>query len=217
MRTRIENLAITLATLALATGIAAASDEDRFQLGLRTGITTAKGEPANDMSTNGIMARYRLKEKWLVGAALEYAVYDFERPSKLLELFQKKGTKTVDQKVKATLLVFFVEREYRRDDSPWSFHWSGLVGAGSPDAKDVGGPLEDGGRFELTSDFGTELVAGGAAGVRRDLGEHFAVDFSLRIQRHFVDWTLTDTVSGRSTEVDDFMEYGPQLGAYFRW
>lgn len=216
-RTAILCAVLALVELSLPVAASADDETDRFAVGLRTAITTAGGEPANDMSTNGVDVRYRLGGGWRVGGALEYVVYDFERPTKMLGLTQRRGVPTVDEKIDAVVVRAFVERDYRRDGSAWSFFWAAGAGFASPSGDGARGELEGGGTFDLESDIGTEILAGGTTGVRRDIGAHVGIELAFRADQHFVDWTVVDRVSGGTAEVDDFLEYGVQLGVAMRW
>ena len=55
----------------------------KHQLGFRLGISAGDGEPANDIIIRGVYTRFRVHDSWLVGASLDFAKFDFERPTRL--------------------------------------------------------------------------------------------------------------------------------------
>ena len=59
------------------------------------------------------------------------------------------------------------------------------------------------------------LVAASLAGLRVRLGRAWLLEAALRADQHFTDWTVTDRVSGRTGEFDDYLVKGVHVGLQF--
>jgi hypothetical protein len=82
---------------------------------------------------------------------------------------------------------------------------------------DATGPTLTGDTFDIRTEADTEIIVSLLGGVRRKLGERWFVEFTLRADQHFADWTSTDQVSGDSATVDDYYAYGGNLGFGYRF
>lgn len=193
---------------------ALAADGD-FDLGLRGVVVTGDGEPTNDITGFGLFGHARIDERWSVGFALDHSPeFDVERAPDLLGLVP---TEVVDAKGTSTTLSGWIERTYESGGGPWEWFWSAGLGIVDVSVDDVAGPLAGGGSFDLTIDAGTEWLVAGALGLRRRLGEGWALEAALRADQHFADWTLTDRVSGASGTVDDYLVTGVHFGVLKRF
>lgn len=217
MRTR-PTFPILLTFLA---GLLLAADsrgqDPRFDLGVRGTVVTASGEPANDIMSYGVFGRYRLSEKWLIGAAVDHAEFDFERPWRVLGLEQDPSVETIDAPTTMTSFVGWIEREIGGRERKLKPFWSIGVGIAVPEVDDVTGPLAGGGTFLIETDAGTEIVASLTAGLRYALGKRFAAELAIRVDQHFIDWEVRDRVSGRTGSPDDYLGIGAHLGLTYRF
>ena len=197
-------------------GTAQAQDA-RFELGGRFNALVADGEPANDMLGGGVFGRYRLNERWRLGLAIDHSPeFDVERPSEFVGLPGDPAFGDVDAKSTSTALLAWIERVYER---PGRLEWFWTVGGGlaSVDVDDASGPLAGIGTYDITQDVGTEIIAAASAGLRFRLGARWALETALRLDQHFTDWTVTDRVSGRTGQLDDYLAQGAHFGFTYRF
>ena len=217
MQTR-PTLPILLTFLA---GILLAADsrgqDPRFDLGVRGTVVTAGGEPANDILSYGVFGRYRLSERWLLGAAVDQAEFDFERPWRVIGLQQDPSVETIDAIVTMTTFSGWIEREIGRRERKLKPFWSFGLGFAVPEVDDVTGPLAGGGTFNIETDAGTEILASLTAGIRYALGKRLAAEIAIRVDHHFIDWAVRDRVSGRTGSPDDYTGIGAHLALMFRF
>jgi len=203
---------------ALLTSCAAsalAQGEERFQLGVRGNVITAGGEPANDILSFGLFARFRLTESWLLGVAVDQAEYDFEVPTRVLGLVQPP--EVIDAIVSSTILSALIEREHGGSASSLVFFWGGGLGVALLEVDDAAGPLAGGGTFDITTDASSEVIASGFAGLRWRPGSRFFLELAGRVDHHLSEWDVEDRVSGRTGTTDDYTGYGAHLGLGFRF
>jgi hypothetical protein len=116
-----------------------------------------------------------------------------------------------------TMLAAALERRYTRPGRRLEWYWGVSAGFANVDVADARGPLAGGGTFDIAQDVGTELVAGAAGGFRLALGRSWGFDFDLRLEQHFTDWQVTDRVSGRTGELDDYLVQGGRFGLSYRF
>lgn len=86
--------------------------------------------------------------------------------------------------------------------------------AEQPERGDVVGRLAGGGD---DVGVGTELLASAGAGLRLRFAARWALELAFRADHHFTDWTVTDRVSGRTTDLDDYTVKGFDLGLSYRF
>ncbi len=213
---RTLSIALTTCVLALAPALARAQ-EGRYDLGVRGNLLAADGEPANDIPGFGLFGHYRLNERWQLGFAVDTAEYDFEQPARILGLRQSESIEPVDVKAESTTVSAWVERTFGRPQGRTEWFLGAGLGFASIDVPDASGPLQGGGRFDIETEADTEIVAQLLAGVRRRLGQRWALEFALRADQHFADWAVTDRVSGRTATIDDYLALGGHLGFSFRF
>lgn len=109
-------------------------------------LKTACDGPANDTLGFGLFGRYRLNDRWLVGFGVDVATgYDVEEPEKLVGLVQDPSIDVIDANADSYTFMGWIEREYSRDTSKWSWFWTIGLGYSSVSVDDVQGPLEGGG------------------------------------------------------------------------
>jgi len=211
----LPSLLLALVATPLAPPAAAQERDGRLTLGGRLDVLAADGEPANDIPTAGVYLRYRLADRWSVGVAVDHSPkFDVERPYEFLGL---QGAEEVDADGVMTSVTSWIERDHPRPAGRLSWFWTVGAGFATVDVDDVAGRLAGGGRYDITEDVGTELLAGGSVGLRWRFGEAWEIEGALRADRHFTDWTVTDRVSGRTTELDDYLVHGVNLGLAYRF
>jgi hypothetical protein len=189
----------------------------KFDLGLRANIVTAGGVPANDIIGFGLFGHYRLSDRWLVSFGLDQSEYDFERPARVFKLDQDPRVPDIDTTTEATTISAGIEREYSRPEGRTRWFWGAGVGFAAVDVADIQGPLAGGGRFDITTDPGSEFLALLAAGARWRFGSHLVGEFALRVDHHFADWAVVERVSGRRESVDDYTGLGGHFGLLWRF
>ena len=178
---------------------------NRIHLGVKAGIQLADGEPANDIPTYSLFGRYRVNSNWLVGLGWEYTSFDFEEPAKMLGL---NTDKIYDSTITQNVISLWAEREFEvGPDWVVPFVSGGIgIGVGSDDT--ITGGLKGGGTFSVYSDSGTEIIPGIGVGVRFPVTSKLFLETAARFDYHFADWDVRDSVSGRTTTVDDYATYG---------
>lgn len=190
----------------------------RLELGLRANVMGADGEPTNDQLGAGIVGRYRLNDRWSLGASLDRATgFDVELPARFLGLDADPAVGEIDASATATQVLVWMERRYGRRESRLEWFWGLGAGAVTTDVDPVSGPLVGGGSFDIVQDVGTELVAASLAGLRVRLGRAWLLEAALRADQHFTDWTIRDRVSGAAGEFDDYLVRGISLGVGYRF
>jgi hypothetical protein len=192
----------------------AGASDSRFEVGVRYVLVTAGGEPANDMMAGGVFARFRLNERWRVGAALDSMSGDYERPYELVGL---TSPEEIDGTIDSLLVSGWIERVYGKPQRKLRWFWTAGLGFTSPDVDDVTGPTSGGGTFEIATDPGSETIVSVTGGLRRLFGRRWGFEAAARFDHHFADWDVVDRVSGMTGSVDDYTSIGLHLGILFRF
>lgn len=208
--------ALTASVLAFGPALAR-GQEGRFDLGVRAVLMAADGEPANDIPGYGVFGHWRLSDRWRLGLAVDTAEYDFEEPAKIVGLLQSSNEEPIDVKAESTTFSAWIERTFGRPQGRIEWFVGAGLGLASIDVPEATGPLANGGRFDIETEVDSEIVAQLLAGVRRQVGQHWALEFALRADQHFAEWKLRDRVSGRTATVDDYLAWGGHLGVSFRF
>lgn len=216
-RTELKSLSRLLCAIAALASAEAAWCDDRFAAGARVNVVTAGGEPANDILSFGIFGKVRLSADWLVGAAVDKAEYDFELPWRVVGIEQSDAVEPIDALVESTIITAWLEREFGGAASANRFFLTGGAGLASPEVGRVQGPVEGGGIFDLETDAGTEILITASAGVRRNLGDHFALEFALRADHHISEWDVVDRPTGRTGQTGDYTGLGGHLAVLLRF
>lgn len=217
--TRTHQKMLPAAVLTLMAGLmgSVAAPAVEVEVGPRAMMSIAGGEPANDILNAGVYAKFRLRERWRIGAAIDFASYDFEGPAKLLGLRQDQSIGVIDAPTSATTVSAWIEQWLGNADSKWRWYWTGGLGFSSPDVDDVQGDLDGGGTFDITTDPGSETILSAGGGVRRVISKRWAFDLGLRADHHFADWAVMDRVSGNRATVDSYTAWGAYGGLTYRF
>ena len=191
-----------------------------FFLGVRGNINAGEGDPANDMPGFGVYGRYRFNDgPWLAGLAVDTSTFDVERPGEMIEITTATVT---DAQLDSTTVTLWGEYEleplaedgFFRGVRPYVGAGVGIASVGDDT---VAGPTAAGGTFNFEVEGGTEIVPGLLAGLRFDVGRHAVIDLGVRVDYHFTEMEVTDTITGARTDVDDYPTYGAYLGFQLRW
>ena len=187
-----------------------------LELGARLGVLVGDGEPANDMPSYGLVARYHLSTAWAIGFSFDQSDFDFERPAAILGITQSSAVEDIDSKVSHSIVSLWLERDVGKVAGWEGF---GQLGTGFAwgDASNASGPTTNGGRFDIQTDTGTTGIAFGALGVRRRIGEHWQLEGTLRMEYQSASYELQDQVSGARGSVGSFVAYGGQLCFTYRF
>jgi hypothetical protein len=215
MSRKTRNL-VALLALVLVSG-AAHAEESKFELGLRGNVLLGDGVPANDILGYGVMGRFRLSDGWFIGAGIDTYAYDFERPWKLLGLTQDPNVPTIDASAENTVFNGSFGRLYNETNHGFDWFWSLGLGFASPSVDDVSGPTDTGGTFYITTDTGNEFHVMATLGTSYSFSEHWSTTFAARLEHHFMDVLITDTVSGNTAEIDSQSPLGAYLGLNYRF
>lgn len=201
-------------SLSLAGALPAEERGGRFDLGLRGAILLGQGQPANDMVGEALVGRFRVHDAWYVGVAVTTATFDYETPNRALGI---AASNVVDGSNEFTRTSVFVERRYESARN-WDWYWTAGIGVAKlAPVANVAGPQVGGGTFDIvtTADDETHVFAGG--GLRRPLGEHWALDTAFTLEHHGTDYRLVERVSGRRATLGAHSPYGLAVGASYRF
>ncbi len=205
-----------LAGAVLVSAGPAAAQDGKWEIGVRAGVVTAGGEPANDIISTGLHGKYHFTDTWILGFGLDSSGYDFEKPGDVFGL-QTAGDSAVDASTDSLFVTAWIERRYPRPDSRLTWFWTAGLGFATPDVDDVSGPLQGGGTFDITTDPGTEILLSGSGGLLLKFAKHWAAEFGLRFDHHFADWDVRDRVSGNTGSLNDYTGLGMHAGLAYRF
>ena len=190
-----------------------------YEIGVEAKVDFANGEPANDMAGMGIVGRFALTDRWWLGTSIDLLEYDFEEPVKIIGMEQDalQASKAIDSTVTANNFGIRLERRYGTGRMGSNWFWDAGLGLGVLSVADVSGPAAGGGRFNLTSDVGTEVLILGGLGYRHAFGERWILAQRIGVTQHRTNWEVRDSVSGRSGQVDDYTTIGLSVGVDYRF
>ena len=191
------------------------SESRNKHLGIKGGTMLGDGVPSNDMIMYGLYGRYNMKPEWYVGIALDYSEFDFERPNEVLGL--SPATEELDALAEVWYVTAWIEKEFLLKNESIVPFASAELGVGFLDVSDIIIPLQGGGQADITTDPGTEILAGIGFGVRFLLGDKWFLEPIFRLDHHFADWTVQDRVSGTTRTIDDYTTWAGQLGFGLRF
>ena len=217
MNRRLLRASLALLALVAASATARGEEPSRFALGLRPVLLLADGDPANDIPGGGVWGRWRVGERWAFSAAVELAKFDFEEPARLLGLAQSEAEDAIDSKAESVRGSVWAERGFGAPEGRSRWYLGAGLGVASVDVPDAAGPLEGGGSFAIVTEADPEIILGAVAGWERQLGRRWVLDAAIRLEQHFADWQVVDTVSGRTGAVDDYLTWGAHLGIGWRF
>jgi len=209
--------AIAIGLVCLGAAPAAAAD-GAFDLGVRANVLVGNGEPTNDMIGYGLFARFRVGEGWRVGVGVDHSPeFDVEGIAALVGQSQDPAVEVIDAKGSSTVVRAWLERSYPNASGRFEWFWTVGAGVANVEVDDVSGPRAGGGTFTVVTDAGTEVLAAGSLGLRWFFVPMVALEVAGRLDYHFADWTLQDTVSGATATVDDYLVTGGHVGFTFRF
>jgi hypothetical protein len=197
--------------------LSAHAQQQPRDIGIRTGVSAADGQPANDIPTVGLIAHVALDERWRIGAAIDRSEYDVEEPAKLAGIVQSPAVQVIDALAEATTLSVWAERTLTNSTRATSLFVGSGLGTVFVDVPDVDGPRANGGHFDVHTDVSTEFVVSLLGGVRRRFGERWHAEATLRVDQHFAEWVFTDRVSGARGSVDDYLTWGGYIAVGWKW
>ena len=211
----VRKTAVSLAVLIVA-GTAQA-EESKYEIGLRANVLLGDGVPANDILGAGVIGRYRLNNGWFIGAGLDMYDYDYERPWKMVGLRQDPNEDVIDAAADSTVFSGSFGRLYNETDHGFDWFWTLGVGFASANVDDVAGPTDAGGTFDLTFDVGNEIHLMATLGSSYNFSEKWSTSFAARVEHHFMDVLITDSVSGATTKLDSQSPIGAYLSLNYRF
>lgn len=192
-------------------------DESNFEIGLRANVLLGDGVPANDILGFGVIGRYPLRNGWFIAATIDTYEYDFENPTKIVGLRQDPNVDVIDALADSTVLGAAIGRLYNKTEHGFDWFWSMGIGFASPNIDDVSGPTDSGGTFDITFDVGNEIHLMGTVGTSYNFSESWSTSFSARIEHHFMDILVTDTVTGNTAQIDSQSPMGAYLSLNYKF
>lgn len=200
--------------LALADSPAHADD---LEFGIRSQVSAANGEPANDIIATGVFVRYPLTDRWRIGFVFDHAQYDFERPWQFVGVQQSNAVGVVDATVKANRFGLWLQRDFIDSASSWRWYAGLGLSTASPEVSDASGPTDAGGTFDVRTDAGTETIMSIAAGVGTRLSDQWSWELAVRADHHRAHWQIRDRVSGATGSLGDYTALGLHASMAFRF
>ena len=217
MYRKLFTLQLVLVLLSVASLSANAEDDWRFEIGPRANVLVGNGKPANDILGVGVLGRYKLDNGWFIGAAIDSYEYDFERPAKVLGIKQDPAEDVIDAAADHTAISGSIGRLYNETSRGFDWFWSLGLGFASPNVDDVTGPTDTGGTFDITFDVGNEIHLLGALGTSYNFSPNWSASFIARLEHHFLDVTMTDSVTGNTAKLDSQTVMGASLSLNYRF
>jgi hypothetical protein len=193
----------------------AAAEESRFDVGIRGVVILSRGEPSNDMTGVGLVARWQFRPAWHVGVALDSVTFDYETPNRVLGI---PSIEVIDPTNDFSRVSFLVERRYSQPGRAWDWFWTAGIGVASIHVGlNAAGTTPVGNTFDIetTADDEVHVFAGG--GLRRTFNDHWAFESGLTVQHHDTDYRLVDRVSGSTGAIGSHTPYGLSLGFSYRF
>lgn len=117
---------------------------------------------------------------------------------------QDQSLKTIDATLDNTALTARAEKRYPLTRERAEGYWLAGGGINSPGVHAVSGPTQAGGTFNMRTDASDEPIVLGGFGIRFDYAKNGFLHGMFGVERHFADWTVTDTVSGATGTIDDY-------------
>jgi hypothetical protein len=196
------------------TAAVAQETDSRFDIGLRGIVLLSKGQPANDMIGEGLIARWRIRDQWHLGLALDSATFDYETPNRTLNIASATVVDGINDWSRTSVLI-----ERRHDtERTWDWYWTVGVGFASVDTvQNIPGTRVGGGTFNIATVADDEVHLMGGAGLRRPLGERWALETTFTFEHHTTDYQLVDLVSGTRGSIDSHSPYGIAVGLSYRF
>ena len=197
-----SRMAVVTVLVLLSSITTSHGQESKWEVGLRDNVMLGDGLPANDMLGFGVISRYYLNDGWFAGAALDTTDFDFEHTSAILGISQDPAVKAIDAVASNTIFSAFMGRQYEDMSKGFDWFWTAGLGVGFPDVEDVSGPVDGGGTFNITTKSGTEIHLIASLGTSYHFSSIWSASFAARVEQHFMDHTLTDSVTNTTTTVD---------------
>lgn len=191
-------------------------DVSNVQFGVRGNGMLGDGTPTNDVLGYGLYGNFALDDEWRVGGALDVADFDLERPWQIIGLTQASGTKTVDSKSTSKTVTLWLERMHNLNSS-WDWTWQVGGGFNFVDVDRASGPSQGGGTFNISTNVDTEYLLLGGLGAEYKMSQQWIITGGARIEQHFADWKLTDSVSGTQGSVGDYRLMGISIGTRYQF
>lgn len=184
-----------------AIGNSAVAQNPGFELGFRPMVLAMQGEAARNMVGGGVLAGYQSSFGWYFGGALDVVGFDYERPYRAIGIRHRPEFDTIFASNRFVRVSGWAERRYVLG-SAWNWFWAaGLGAAGSVKADVVEGSPDSEDAFNLAIDAGAEVHFMVSIGLRRPLGEHWAMAAALHLERHLIDYAIRDTLSTAVNEI----------------
>lgn len=175
-----------------------ASPAQAAELGVRISALRA----ATELQGFGLAARWPLSQGYFVQATLDRQHY--ARAANPAEL--------PPAALQSHIAGAAIGREYRGDRALDSWFWSWGISAGFPATARSAGAVAPA-RF----DAAMEVHLTAALGISRQLSEHWSLTGAARIERHFIDWRLTDEFGTLLQRRDSQSASGLSLSVNYRF
>lgn len=194
-----------------------AAEGDRI-FGIYANVFGVSGKPSGDVLGIGFMTNYQLKNLWFLDIELIQTEADFDNPLKVLELAQDESiTSTATAVYNSTIVMLRLGKTIKTSNPSFDGYWSTGLGVNTIDVDTITGPLLEGESFKVSTDAKTETIIGLNAGIRQHLNDDWDINYALRVNYHFADWTVKDIVSSTSKNIDNYILYGVLIGVERRF
>ncbi len=212
----VSRIAASFVLLVLMAGFSQAEDS-KFEMGLRGNVLLGDGVPANDILGLGVIGRYRLSDGWFIGAGFDTYAFDYERPWRIIGLEQDPDVPTIDASADSTVFNGSIGRLYNETNRGFDWFWTLGLGFASVSIDDVVGPTDTGGTFDISFDAGNEIHLMATLGSSYNFSEKWSTSFAARLEHHFMDVLITDSVSGNTGKLDSQSPIGAYLSVNYKF
>ncbi len=187
-----------LLPVALLAASGAFSPLQAAELGVRVSALRA----ATELQGLGLVARWPLSQGYFVQASLDRQHY--ARAANPAEL--------PPASLQSHIAGAAIGREYRGNRALDSWFWTWGISAGFPEAARSAGVAP-----QAHFSAATEVHLTAALGMSRQLSEHWSLTGAARIERHFIDWRLTDEFGKLLQRQDSQSASGLSLSVNYRF
>lgn len=212
MKNTAFNIYLLSATTIIACAIPAIGYADKkWEGGLNLQIMTGIDGPSNDIISIGLEGKRMLRNRWFISFNLDHnPKSDFERPGRKLNLLP---TTVNDAPYDSTMLSVYGGKEYGSRSRKLNWFWATGLGINSIGSVDnASGALQGGGTYNIVTKADTETIVSLKGGMKHKLSNDWAMNYTLKIDRHLADWKVRDTVSGLTTTLGDYTTIGVTVG-----
>jgi len=206
-----------IALLLLGAGPEGALADNRNEIGLRANVMRGDDLPADNVRGIGLSWRYYFDEGWFVETALESYDYEIEVPAWMVGPRYLPRTAADDLEAGIVVLSAVFGRHYGGSDQRFSWFWSAGLGVGLPDVQNIHNASDADNPYPVKVEAGTEIHLTAALGTACHFSRHWSLIVAGRVEHHFIDIQVTDSVGNAMGMIDSQSPVGGYLSLNYRY